>query len=146
MLFRTHLIIAIFFILLFIHQIPNPIIFLIVTIFATAIPDIDTKFSKIGKHFKILNFFMKHRGIIHSFTFLFIIGIFIFFFAREILIPFVFGYSLHLLLDGITINGVRLFYPLKFRMKGRIKTGKIIENILFAVFLAGDLFLVFKLF
>ena len=73
-------------------------------------------------------------------------SIFIFFFARELLIPFVFGYSLHLLLDGITINGVRLFYPLKFRMKGMIKTGKIAENIIFAVFLAGDLFFLFKLF
>lgn len=144
MLFRTHLIIALFFILLFFNS--ASLIFIIIFLFASIIPDIDSPFSKVGKHFRFFNFFMKHRGIIHSFTFLFLIGIFLFFFAREILFPFVFGYSLHLILDGITIQGIRPFYPIRFRIGGFMKTGKIIENVFFIVFLLADLFLLFKLF
>jgi membrane-bound metal-dependent hydrolase YbcI (DUF457 family) len=146
MLFRTHLVIPIFFILLFFQPEQITIIFFAVAVFASLIPDIDSPFSKIGKHFKIFNFFVKHRGVIHSFSFLFLIGILLFFFAREILFPFVFGYSFHLILDGITIQGIRPLYPMKFRINGIVKTGKLAENIIFLFFLAGDLFLVFKLF
>lgn len=143
MLFRTHLIIAIFFILLFFQQFFNSILFIGIFLFASIIPDIDSRFSKVGKHFRFFNFFVKHRGAIHSFSFLLILGIVFFFFAREILFPFVFGYSLHLILDGITIQGIRPFYPIKFRFKGFMKTGKIIEHVLFFIFVIADLFLIY---
>jgi membrane-bound metal-dependent hydrolase YbcI (DUF457 family) len=145
MFFKTHLVITLFFILIFFHYIQNPILFLPVSFIATALPDIDIKFSKIGhyKIFKIFNFFAKHRGIIHSFTFLAILSFFIFIFFKEILFAFVFPYSLHLLIDSFTISGIIPFYPLKFKIKGRIKTGGIIEKIFFASFFLIDLFLIF---
>jgi membrane-bound metal-dependent hydrolase YbcI (DUF457 family) len=133
--------------LLFFQYLPNPFIFLIVSILATMIPDIDNKFSKIG-HYKlsrIFNFFVKHRGITHSFSFLFIISCLIFLFFKEILFAFVFGYSLHLLADSLTIKGIMPLYPLKKRLKGKIKTGGIIENLIFVILLSGNLFLIFTL-
>ncbi len=143
MLFRTHLIIGLFFILLFFSYIHNPFLFLPVSLLSTLIPDIDTKFSKIGKIklFRIFNFFMKHRGIIHSFTFLFLVSFFILLFFKEILLPFVFGYSLHLILDSFTIKGIKPFYPVKKRIKGKIKTGGLIETSIFVIFLFVDLFI-----
>ena len=148
MLFRTHLVIALFFILLFFSSITNPVLFISTAIFATLLPDIDSPTSKLG-HYKIfrpLNFFTKHRGIIHSLTFLFLISIFLFLFWKEILIPFVFGYSLHLFLDGITVQGVNLFYPAKIKMRWIIRTGGIAEIFIFTAFVFADLFFIFKLF
>lgn len=146
MLFRTHFAIALFFVLIFFQYIENPIIFLPVVLFATIIPDIDTRFSKIGKHkiFRIFNFFVKHRGITHSFTFLAIISASIFLSFKEILLPFALAYSLHLLLDSMTIAGISPLYPLKFRIRGKIKTGGFIEMILFVSFLLIDMFLLFS--
>jgi membrane-bound metal-dependent hydrolase YbcI (DUF457 family) len=147
MLFRTHIAITLFFALLFFQYIPNFVLFLSVALFATILPDIDTPFSKIG-HYKlsrIFNFFVKHRGITHSLTFLAILSLLIFLFFREILLAFVLGYSLHLFSDAITVGGITPLYPLKKRLKGKIKTGGIIENLLFAILFFGNLFLIFSL-
>ncbi len=146
MFFRTHLVIVLFFILMFFQDIHNPLLFLPIAIFSTLFPDIDNKFSKIGhyKIFRIFNFFIKHRGAVHSFTFLAIAGVFIFLFFRKGFSPFVFGYSLHLILDSITISGIKPFYPLKLKVKGKIRTGGVIENFSFIVFLLVDLFLIFN--
>ena len=146
MFFRTHLVITIFFILLFLQYIQSPIVFLPVSVLATALPDIDTKFSKIGhyKISKIFNFFVKHRGITHSFSFLAILSLLIFLFFKEILLSFVFAYSLHLILDALTISGITPFYPLKLKIKGRMKTGGITETLLFVSFLLIDSFLIFS--
>ena len=139
--------ITLFFVLLFFQYLQNPVTFLIVSIFATMIPDIDNKFSRVG-HYKlsrIFNFFVKHRGITHSFSFLFIVSFFIFLFFKEILFVFVLGYSSHLLADSLTIRGIMPLYPLKKRLRGKIKTGGIIENLIFVIFLSGNLFLIFTL-
>jgi membrane-bound metal-dependent hydrolase YbcI (DUF457 family) len=147
MFLRTHLLITLFFVLLFFQYIPNFVLFLPIALFATIIPDIDNKFSRIG-HYKlsrIFNFFVKHRGITHSFTFLFIISFFIFLFFKEILFAFVLGYSLHLLADSLTIKGIMPLYPFKKKLRGKIKTGGIIENLIFVILLSGNLFLVFTL-
>jgi membrane-bound metal-dependent hydrolase YbcI (DUF457 family) len=148
MFFKTHIIIALFFVLVFFQQVYNPLIFLSVTFIATILPDIDNRFSKIG-HYKIsriFNFFIKHRGITHSFTFLVLLSFFILLFFKNFLLPFVLGYSLHLFLDSLTLSGINPFYPIKLRIKGKIKTGGIIESLIFLFFLLGDLFLAFTRF
>ena len=146
MFFKTHLVVALFFVLLFFNYITNPFIFLPVIFLATIIPDIDSKFSKMGKKkiFRLLQFFAKHRGIMHSFTFLLILSLLIFLSFREILLPFAFAYSLHLFLDALNITGIMPFYPLKFRIRGKIKTGGFLETIFFISFLLFDLFLIFS--
>jgi membrane-bound metal-dependent hydrolase YbcI (DUF457 family) len=147
MFFRTHLAVSLFFVLLFFRDIQNPLIFLPVFFIAAIFPDIDNRFSKIGRHklSRIFNFFVKHRGIIHSFTFMGIVSLFIFLSYKEILLPFVLGYSLHLILDTFTVNGIKPLYPLNFKIRGRIKTGGIIETITFVSVFLADLFLLFNL-
>ena len=113
---------------------------------ASIVPDIDSRFSKIGKKktFRILQFFVKHRGIIHSFTFLLIVLLIFWFVYPIIILPFFLGYASHLLIDGFTRQGIRPFYPLKFRVHGVIRTGEIFEIFVFVLFLVGDLVLIFE--
>jgi membrane-bound metal-dependent hydrolase YbcI (DUF457 family) len=43
-------------------------------------------------------------------------------------------YFLHLVLDSLTISGIKWFWPLKWKISGIIKTGKIGDAIIFLVF------------
>jgi membrane-bound metal-dependent hydrolase YbcI (DUF457 family) len=145
---RTHIVIAVFFTFLLFQNSPNLFLFLFVSIVATLIPDTDSKNSKIGrkKPARMINFFMKHRGIVHSFLFLAIASVVIFIFWKEILLPFALGYSLHLVADSLTLQGTRIFYPAKIRIKGIIKTGGITEFLTFTIFCFADLFFIINKF
>jgi len=86
MLIRTHIAITLFFILLFIGSVENEIVFVFVALLATLIPDVDSKNSTFGnkKIFRPLQFFIKHRGFVHSFTFLILITfIFVMFLVKS---------------------------------------------------------------
>ncbi len=135
MLFRTHIAFAIFLILLFLAKIEHKITFVLVLFVAAIIPDIDTRFSKIGKRkiFRLLQFFVKHRGLFHSFFFLIFITLILVLFLPIASLPFFLGYASHLVLDSFTIEGVSLFYPFKKRIFGSIKTGGKNEIILLIV-------------
>jgi membrane-bound metal-dependent hydrolase YbcI (DUF457 family) len=145
---RTHIAIVIFFSFLLFENDVNFLLFLFVSIVATLIPDLDSKNSKLGKKkvFRIFNLFMKHRGIVHSFIFLFALSVLILLLWKEILLPFVLGYALHLITDSFTLQGTRIFYPFKLRVKGIIKTGGIIELVIFFIFVLADLFLIINKF
>ena len=146
MFIRTHLLIALFFALLLLPYAEYKLIFIVVVLIATFIPDIDSKFSKIGrkKTFRILQFFVKHRGVIHSFTFLIIISLIFLFVFPIIVFPFFLGYGLHLLIDGFTRQGIRPFYPFRIKIRGIIKTGGMCETFIFVLFLILDLVLIFE--
>ncbi len=150
MLIYTHLITTIFFILLFIEDvaIENKLVFVLVALVATYIPDLDSRFSSIGqrKIFRPLQWFVKHRGILHSFSFLLIISMALYYFYPTVLFPFILGYGLHLFSDGLTKQGIILFYPFSWRVKGIIKTGGIIETTLFVLLLLGSLWLFLRMF
>jgi membrane-bound metal-dependent hydrolase YbcI (DUF457 family) len=141
---RTHVAIVIFFSFLLFQNSPNFLLFLFVSVIATLIPDLDSRNSKIGKKkvLRIFNLFMKHRGMVHSLIFLLALSVIILLLWKEILLPFVLGYALHLITDSLTLQGTRIFYPLKIRIKGIVKTGGIIELILFFIFVCADLFLI----
>lgn len=143
MLYRTHLAITLFFVLLLISGVEHKVTFIIVALIATFIPDIDSKYSKIGKYkiFRILQFFTKHRKFIHSFTFLIAITAFLVLFFPVIALPFFLGYSLHLFTDSFNVEGIRPFYPLKKVSLGKIRTGGNIENFIFLSFVLVDLIL-----
>lgn len=144
MLAKTHLVVTLFLVLFFFSNVPNFFFFLFISLLATLLPDIDTPFSKIGKHkiCRVFNFFTKHRGIIHSFTFLFVVSMLLFVFFNKILIPFVLGYSSHLIVDCFTINGLRLFYPFKLKVRGKLRTNGLIEQIIFLFFSIIDFILI----
>ncbi len=141
---KTHLVITFFFVLIFIPIIEDKFIFVSVALIATLLPDIDTPFSYLGKNklLRPLQFFSRHRGIFHSFTFLLFILIFLVIFFPFLIFPFFLGYGLHLLLDSFNPSGVRMFYPFKKKYRGKIKTGGKKEFFLFFLFFVIDAFLV----
>jgi len=149
MLLRTHLVIAILLILLLFNQINSKILFIIFFLLATYFPDIDTKSSKPGKNILLrpLQLFLSHRGMFHSFIFLSVLSALIYLFSKEAGIAFFLGYLLHLALDALTPNGIKFFWPLSsFKIKFFIKSGSIIEEVIFVLVLLVDIFLTIKLF
>lgn len=146
MLLKTHLAITIFAILFFIQNIENKFIFVFVALISTFIPDIDSRYSSFGrkKINRIFQFFTQHRGVTHSFVFLFILT-----FVLALVWPigalgFFLGYGLHLFADSFTPDGIKPFYPFfKVKSKGRILTGGRTEIFLFFIFVILDVSMFF---
>lgn len=144
MLLRTHLAFAVLMIVLFVNHVNNKLVFSLMVLAATVIPDIDSGFSSWGRHliFKPLQFFVKHRGVIHSFTTAVIISIILSIFFPIASLGFFVGYSVHLICDSFTKEGIQPFWPLKSRSSGFITTGGRIEDSLFVGLIVLDLVLV----
>jgi len=143
MRFRTHIIFSFLISLLIINSfnIQNKIIFIVILLIASALPDIDSYKSKVGKKIKplsfLINIFLGHRGIFHSLFLLILILLFIMLINYEIAAAFFIGYLSHLVLDSLTPEGVMFLYPFsKKRIQGFIRTGSLFENILFVLLLA----------
>ena len=138
MLFRTHLAFS-FLIGLYIIdflKIKNQILFIIILLFFSIFPDIDESSSKVSKKLKPFSYLtniLGHRNILHTIYFPLAISLILLWLnLKEMGIAVLIGYLLHLLLDAATKKGIALFYPLnKKRIKGYIKTGSFIENIIF---------------
>lgn len=148
MLIRTHLAIVVFAIILFISQVSNKLLFIFVALIATMLPDIDTAFSTLGKHksFRFLQFFVRHRGLIHSFTFCIVVSLLLAFFVPTVSLAFFLGYGLHLFIDSFTIGGIQPFWPYKKRSSWKLKTGSFVESSLFLFFVLADIILVIFMF
>ena len=146
MLIRSHLAITLFFVLLLLPFVSHKIVFIVIALLATYIPDVDLSNSKLGrkKIFRPLQFFVKHRGIFHSFTFLFLITFIFIRFVPVIALGFFLGYASHLFVDSFTPSGITPFYPWKRKSSGRIMTGCKVESIVFIIFLIVNLFLFFR--
>jgi len=142
MKFRTHLIFSFLIGILIINyfNIQNKIVFVAILLIASALPDIDSYKSKLGKKIKpisfLINIFLGHRGIFHSPFFLILTSMLIAIINLEIAAAFFIGYLSHLVLDSLTPEGVMFFYPFsKKRTKGPIRTGSLFENIFFILLL-----------
>ena len=144
MLLRTHVAIAVLAILLFLPHISGgfgKMIFAVVAVVACLMPDIDTMHSSVGKFklFRIFQFFIRHRGIFHSFTFCIAVSLVFAFFIPSLALPFFLGYSLHLFGDAFTQEGIMPFWPLRKRAEWKLRTGSLIETNLFLTFILLDL-------
>jgi inner membrane protein len=61
-------------------------------------------------------------------------------------VAFFLGYLLHLLIDSLTPQGVKLFWPLtNFKIRFIIKSGSIIEEIIFVICLLINLILIIRI-
>ena len=130
MIFRTHLAFAFFIGLFFDFK------SLIVILIGSLIPDLDTSNSKIGRKFifsRLLNFLFGHRRFFHSLFFGAILSFFVFLVFGKYYFMIFIGFFSHLFLDCLTKDGVMLFYPFEFKVKGFIKTNGIIENSIFLI-------------
>jgi inner membrane protein len=138
MLIKTHIAITVFGILLLILSVEHKIIFILVALIATFIPDIDSRYSVMGKKKinRILQFFTKHRGITHSFVFLIVITLIFLYFIPVVALGFFLGYGLHLFADSFTKNGITPFHPFsKKKSEGFISTGRKFEKFIFICFI-----------
>jgi inner membrane protein len=144
MLIKTHFAITIFGILLLISSVEHKVVFVIVALFATLLPDVDSRFSVMGRKGlnRILQFFTKHRGIIHSFTFLILVTLIFVFIFPVVALGFFLGYGLHLIADSFTSYGITPFAPFsKKKSEGFIVSGKKFEKFLFIAFIIFDILL-----
>ena len=144
MYLKTHIVITLFVVLLILPFFDHKMAFVIIALIATLIPDIDTKHSRIGKYkiFRPLQFFFSHRGPTHSLVFLILICLLLILWNFAFAVAFFIGFGLHLIVDGCTIMGIYVFWPLKKRFFWKIRTGGIIENFVFSIFLAVDIVLI----
>ncbi len=144
MLLRTHLAFGILMIILFLNYVNDKLIFIGMILLATVLPDLDSGFSSWGRHliFRPLQFFVKHRGIIHSFTFGVLVSVVLAVFWPVVSLGFFLGYSVHLICDSFTKEGIQPFWPLRVRSKGFISTGGRIEDSLFVFLVLFDAVLI----
>lgn len=144
MLFKTHLAFG-FLIGLVTLKIFNPlniILFLILVLIGSLLPDIDHPKSKVGKKIKLIGFLFEHRGFFHSLLFLALIHIIVFMFFRDnpFILPLVIGYTSHLFIDCFNHKGIMPLHPFsRFRIRGFIKTGALLETILFSSLVIVDI-------
>jgi len=154
MLFRTHFVFAVLLSLFFVKYLElsfiGKIIFVIFFFFATVFVDIDSTKSKIGNFWFLRPFqwFISHRGMIHSLMFGVILSFIFFLIYPAAGIGFFLGYLLHLILDMFTREGICLFWPLwnKKISLFPIKAGSLVEEIIFVLVLLFDFYLVWMLF
>ena len=154
MLSRTHFIfnLMIFLILLKANIFAFNWIILLIFFIVTLLPDIDVAGSWMSKKTKplsnFLHVFVVHREVFHSLAFALLAGLLTFLISQNMAYALIasFFYFLHLLLDCGTKSGIRLFWPSKVRVKGFVKTGGLIEALLFAVFTMVCVVLIFIMF
>jgi inner membrane protein len=148
MLFRSHVVFGLFLFFVLVNYIESSKwLFLFGVLLGSILVDIDSKNSKVGNYFLLrpLQFFIKHRGIIHSLAFGFVVMILFGVFNVDLAFGFMIGFLGHLLLDSLTRQKIMPFWPL-FRTKigfGIIRTGGLIETIFFVLLLLLDIFLFF---
>jgi inner membrane protein len=146
--FKTHLAIGGALALAFLPAVNNKWVFFPLVLIASIFPDVDTGFSTIGanKMFRPLQWFVNHRGLIHSFTICVLFSVFLAFVWGPLGLPVFLGYSFHLLADSFTVEGIEPFWPFGKRIEGTIKVNGIMEQPIFFVFLIIDALLLIRIF
>jgi inner membrane protein len=143
MLFRTHVLFGILTWFILERFVEMPRFVLVFVLLGAVFVDIDSWNSKVGKRFWFLSLFLKHRGVIHSLVgcvfFSLVVGMFNLWGG----FGFFVGYISHLVLDCFTKMGVRLFWPFKFRIRGFVRSGSWMEDVVFVLVLLADVSLVF---
>lgn len=128
----------------------NPLITVGAATIGALLPDIDHGQSKLSRSNPILtllsslvNVFFTHRTFTHSLVFLGLMWWLLATWVPLILYGFIAGMASHLLLDAVTKNGIKLFWPLPvtFRIPLYIRTGGAVENIVAVLLMLGIVYL-----
>jgi len=140
MIWKTHLAIGLAVALYFSTRVSDPLLFIPVVLIASFFPDIDSRFSYIGRNMvsKPIQLAVSHRGVIHSYTACIFFSLLIAFFYPVFALPFFLGYSFHLFADSFTSQGIKPFWPLKAVSKGAVTTGGKIDTAIFYTFVLVD--------
>jgi len=139
--YYTHLLagVLLYFLLLY-FKIIEPNITLLMTIaLGSLLPDIDHPNSYINNQLRVtkpIGRTIRHRGFTHSIEFIILVSILLKIIGVNTTIIFglLIGIISHLIMDSITVSGVRWSYFLgKPHIKGPIRTGGTGENIIFVI-------------
>ena len=147
MMFKTHIAfgsLAALFAIQYLNP-RNQLLFFLIVVFGSALPDIDSPNSKIGRKVKVIGWLFKHRGFFHSFIALALFSLLFYSLSNNMLYSaaFFFGYLSHLVIDAFTLEGIAPLHPISTRrINGFIRTGHFIE---FVVFVGLVVFSVWKL-
>lgn len=143
MIWRTHLAIGLALALYFSNHVSKPLIFIPIVLISSFFPDIDSRFSYIGKRilFRPVQAISPHRGIIHSYTMCILLSLLIAFFLPVLALPFFLGYVFHLFADSFTPQGIKPFWPLRAVSKGSVTTGGNADRVIFYTFVLINLVL-----
>ncbi len=128
------------------YYVAMPLYTLIFVLLATVFVDIDIKNSRAGKAWFLRPFqwLTRHRGVVHSLIAALVLSLLIGMVNLWAGFGFFVGYIAHLFLDCFTRAGVSLFWPFRFKIKGFVKSGGIIEQVIFVLLLLGDIFVLGK--
>ncbi len=141
MLFQSHVLLGVIFFLLVRNWFSggNEIVFFLLVLLGSVLPDIDSSKSRVNKWSGIfgviVGFAFRHRGIFHSLLF----HLLLFFIVRSFFGVYYasglfLGYLAHLVGDGISKGGVKVFYPFSsYKVRGFMKVGGFVEGLLFVV-------------
>ncbi|MBD3252858.1 hypothetical protein GF386_03950 [Candidatus Pacearchaeota archaeon] len=148
MLLKTHLVFAVFVILLFVSHVNNKLVFVGLVLASTVFLDIDSSHSSLGRYlvFRPFQFLVRHRGFIHSFTLAFVFSALLAIFWPVGSFGFFVGYSLHLITDSFTKEGIQPFWPLKARSRGVLRSGGRVEETIFLSMFLINVILFFIIF
>ena len=151
MMYYTHVLFSIFVSLIAIDyfNIKDKVIFLLIALFFSLLPDIDESRSKIGRRNKLISktigFIFGHRGIFHTIYIPLVLFVLLDLINFEIAFACLIGYFSHLLLDALTKNGIKPFYPLfNIKIRGFFKTNSIFEKLFFLALVFVNLLIILK--
>ena len=139
MLFKTHLLFGFLCALFGVQflQPQNQILFVILAVIGSALPDLDHPNSKLGRKVKIVAYLFEHRGFTHGLFILVPLLFFSLYYMQTVnAYALLIGYVSHIAIDMLTVEGIMPLHPIsKFRLSGFVRTGHVGEYILFGVML-----------
>lgn len=142
MLFRTHVLFGVFVWLILERVLEMPAFVLAGVLVGAIFVDLDSCSSKIARRFWFVSWIFRHRGVLHSLMVCLGLSLVVGVFSLWLGFGFFVGYSSHLILDCLTLRGVALFWPLGWRCRGFVRSGGLVEDVLFVVLLGAVLVLV----
>ncbi len=119
--------------LILIFFVKAPFFILLFILIGSIFLDIDSSKSKIGNKFWFLSWFFRHRGFLHSLVGCLFLSLIIGILNLWAGFGFFLGGISHLFLDCLTRGGVRLFWPFSWKIRGFVRSGSWIEDILFVI-------------
>lgn len=75
-------------------------------------PDIDTPTSTIGRYFPFVGRIIGHRTVTHTIWAVAVLGVAVWYFESIYVFSFVTGYTIHIIQDSFSRQGIAWFYPL----------------------------------
>lgn len=139
MMFRTHLAIGTISALLIKDYFQTSLLFSLVLIASTSLPDIDHQGSWLGRRLwvfsKPINIIFGHRGITHSILIPLILMFALALYGYAALgLAVMIGYTTHIFADSFTNEGIKFAYPFSRKvLSGSLNTNGIGEFAIFTV-------------